>query len=63
MVERAHMLLSDHLLDALASINRAREASRSETLQRRETVAFELASAETSIGRVIHLIAHDPPSP
>ena len=57
------MLLSDHLLEALAAINRAREASRSETLQRRDTVVFELASAETSIGRVLNLIAQDPPPP
>lgn len=51
-----HMLLSDHLLEALAAMNRAREATKNETVNHRETVIRELTSAETSLARVLHLI-------
>jgi hypothetical protein len=55
------MLLSDHLLEALAALNRAREAARNETVNHRATVIREITSAETSLARVLHLIAGAPP--
>ena len=54
-------LLSDHLAEALAHLNRAREAARDErNLQHREVVAREITQAELSIARVIGLIAGAP---
>lgn len=55
------MLLSDHLADALAALNRAREAARDEHhVNHREVVQREITSAEHSIARVIGLIAGAP---
>ena len=51
-----HMLLSDHILEALAAMNRAREAVKDEVVNHRETVIRELTSAEMSLARVLHLI-------
>lgn len=51
-----HLLLSDHLLEALAAMNRAREAVRHESVNHSEVVLREIASAETSLARVLHLI-------
>lgn len=51
-------LLSDHLLDALAALNRARETITHGNVERhREAVLHELTSAELSVSRVIHLIS------
>ena len=51
-------LLSDHLADALACLNRAREAARDErAVNHREIVQREITNAELSIARVIGLIA------
>lgn len=55
------MLLSDHLADALAALNRAREAARDERrVNHRDVVQREITSAEHSIARVIGLIAGSP---
>jgi hypothetical protein len=51
-----HMLLSDHLLEALAAMNRAREAARNEAVNHREVVVREITAAEHSLARVLHLI-------
>jgi hypothetical protein len=51
------MLLSDHLLEALAAMNRARDATHNEQVNHRETVVREITAAEHSIARVLHLIA------
>lgn len=54
-------LLSDHLADALACLNRAREAARDErAVNHREVVQREINNAELSIARVIGLIAGAP---
>ena len=55
-----HLLLSDHLLEALAALNRARESAQFEEVNMRSTVIRELTSAEVSIARVLHLIAGGP---
>ena len=55
---RVDGLLSDHLADALAALNRAREAARDErNVNHRDVVAREITQAELSIARVIGLIA------
>lgn len=54
------MLLSDHLADALAALNRAREAAREERPRHLDVVQREITSAEHSIARVIGLIAGAP---
>ena len=51
-----HMLLSDHLLEALAAMNRAREAVKHEAVNHAEVVIREITSAEHSLARVLHLI-------
>ena len=60
MSEFEAMLLSDHLAEALAALNRAREAVKSETMGRREAVVREITQAELSIARVIGLVAGAP---
>ena len=61
MGDLAGMLLSDHLAEALAALNRAREAARDEHgVNHREVVQREITSAEHSIARVIGLIAGAP---
>ena len=61
MTEFQAMLLSDHLADALAALNRAREAVRDESgIRHREVVLREVTQAELSIARVIGLIAGTP---
>ena len=51
------MLLSDHLAEALACLNRAREACYHEDkVNHRETVTREITSAEMSIARVLNLL-------
>lgn len=56
-------LLSDHLADALACLNRAREAAKDEPHPRNRdidqlsVVQREITNAELSIARVIGLIA------
>lgn len=50
-------LLSDHLAEALACLNRAREAARDERPVHLEVVQREITQAELSIARVIGLIA------
>ncbi len=55
------MTLSDHLAEALAALNRAREAARDEkAINHREVVQREITQAELSIARVIGLIAGAP---
>jgi hypothetical protein len=57
MAEYAAMLLSDHLAEALACLNRAREAVRDErNVHHRDIVAREITAAECSIARVLGLI-------
>ncbi len=51
------MLLSDHLVEALAALNRAREAIREAQPPHVEVVQREITQAELSIARVIGLIA------
>lgn len=54
-------LLSDHLLQALHHLNRAREQIRAANVERhREAVVHEITQAELSIARVIGLIAGTP---
>lgn len=54
-------LLSDHLAEALAALNRAREQIRAANVERhREAVVHEITQAELSIARVIGLIAGAP---
>ena len=56
-----HYLLSDHLADALASLNRAREACYHEDkINHREIVQREITSAEMSIARVLNLLVGAP---
>lgn len=52
--------MSDHLVEALAALNRAREAIREAQPQHLETVQREITSAEHSIARVSGLIAGSP---
>jgi hypothetical protein len=54
------MLLSDHLAEALAALNRAREAAREERPRHLDVVQREITAAEHSIARVIGLIAGAP---
>jgi hypothetical protein len=55
------MMLSDHLAEALAALNRAREQIRTANVERhREAVVREITQAELSIARVIGLIAGAP---
>lgn len=54
------MLLSDHLAEALAALNRARAACREEVVYHREAVVAEITQAELSIARVIGLVAGAP---
>ena len=61
MPEYQAMLLSDHLAEALAALNRAREAIRDQSnVTHREVVVREITQAELSIARVIGLIAGAP---
>ena len=60
MTEFHALLLSDHLCEALAALNRAREACRSERVEHREAVVREITQAELSIARVIGLVAGAP---
>ena len=54
-------LLSDHLADALASMARVRELTRTANLERhREAVLHEITQAELSIARVVGLVAGAP---
>jgi len=55
-MNESHLMLSDHLLEALAAMNRAREACRDESVNNREAVVRELANAESSVARVLQLI-------
>ena len=51
-------LLSDHLLEALAALNRAREIAHRGNLERhREAVIHEIVEGEKAIARVLGLIA------
>jgi hypothetical protein len=56
MPEYQAMLLSDHLLEALAAMNRAREAAHNEKVNHREIVVREITSAEHSLARALHFI-------
>lgn len=50
--------LEQHLREALAALLRAREALVSlPDFDRRQVVQREIASAQTSVGRTLHLIA------
>lgn len=60
MSEPTAMLLSDHLLEALSALGRARVAVGEEKIIRREPVIREITQAELSIARVIGLIAGAP---
>ena len=61
MNEPTSVLLSDHLMDALAAIYRARKAlARESTPVERQTLFMEMSHAELSIARVIGLIAGAP---
>ena len=61
MSDMEAMLLSDHLAEALASLNRVREIVRKGPLERhREAVISEITQAELSIARVIGLVAGVP---
>ena len=54
------LLLSDHILQALAALNRARAAVQDEKIVRREAVVYAIADAERSLGHVLGLIAGAP---
>ena len=54
------LLLSDYILEALASINRARKAVQAEKIGRPEAINYALADAERSLGHVLGLIAGTP---
>jgi hypothetical protein len=57
MHDLEHMLLSDHLAEALGALNRAREACYAEKgVEHREIVTREITSAEMSIARVLNLL-------
>jgi len=61
MTEPSALLLSDHLMDALAALYRARkELAHESTPVARETLLMEVTQAEMSISRVIGLIAGVP---
>ena len=60
MPEYYALLLSDHLADALHSLEKATLAVRDERVIRREAVVHELVQAKLSISRVIGLIAGEP---
>ena len=60
MPEFYALLLSDHLADALHSLDKARKALVDERVIRREAVVYELTQAELSVSRVIGLIAGEP---
>ena len=53
-------LLSDHLLEALAALNRAREEARRDQHKHHDAVVREITQAELSIARVLGLIAGAP---
>ena len=55
-----HVLLSDILLDAFTALDRVLEAVRAERLNHEEVVIREVVSAQTSVARVLHLIAGSP---
>ena len=57
MTELPIYLLSDHLLEALAAMGRARDATHNEQVNHREIVVREITAAEHSIARVLGLIA------
>lgn len=55
------MLLSDHLAEALAALNRVREYVHHAPVERhREAIVREITQAELSIARVIGLVAGAP---
>jgi hypothetical protein len=55
------VLLSDHLAEALAHMNKVRELARTANLERhRDAVMHEVTQAELAIARVIGLIAGAP---
>lgn len=55
------VLLSDHLAEALAHMNKVRELARTANLERhRDAVMHEVTQAELAIARVIGLIAGTP---
>ena len=55
------LLLSDHLAQALAHLNRARDQIRAGNVERhREAVLAEVTQAELSIARVVGMIAGAP---
>ena len=54
------MMLSDHLLEALAALGRARRAMEDEKVVHRPAVLVEITQAELSIARVVGLIAGAP---
>lgn len=60
MPDESDKLLSDHLLDALTAISRARSVIGKGWTLRREAVLHELVEAEKSIARVIGLIGGEP---
>jgi hypothetical protein len=60
MDDQPNKLLSDHMLDALVSIGRARSVIGKGWTLRREAVLHELVEAEKSIARVIGLIGGEP---
>jgi hypothetical protein len=53
-------LLSDHILEALAAINRARRALKDERVTHPEAVLVELGQIEVSLSRIVGLIAGCP---
>ena len=55
------LLLSDHLAEALAALNRVREHVHNAPVERhREAIVHEVTQAELSIARVIGLVAGAP---
>lgn len=54
------LMLSDHLMDALASLGRARSQLENEHIVHRAAVIHELTQAELSLARLLGLIAGAP---
>ena len=54
------LLLSDYILEALASLSQARRAVTEESPVRREAVVYSITEAEKSLGHVLGLIAGAP---
>ena len=54
------LLLSDHILEALAALSQARRAVTEESPVRREAVVYSITEAEKSLGHVLGLIAGSP---